>query len=793
MSIEQLKINKIDLTLSNNLKKLCLDLAFSKSEEEVIGILQNDGLWSSENNWKLYGETVNNFATIGNQQSLPESALVEKIINSVDAVLMLECLKRGINPEGDKAPKNIAEALIEYFNIYNGKLYNISTNERTTLSENICLVATGQKTKPCYSIIDKGEGQTPAKMPDTFLSLGSENKLRIPFVQGKFNMGGTGVLQFCGNKNLQLIISKRNPEIAKLEEDNTCDKWGFTLVRREDPTGGVKSSVYKYLAPGGKILSFRSNSLPLLPKNYPEPYGNKLEWGTFIKLYDYQMPGGLKTVISFDLYNRLSLLIPSIALPVRFYERRKGYSGHSFESTLAGLSVRLEEDKRENLEEGYPDSSTILALGQKMKASIYAFKKGGAEKYVKDEGIIFTINGQTHGYIPKYFFDRASVGMGYLKNSLLVVVDCAEFAGRSREDLFMNSRDRLRSGELDIQIERALTSLIKNHPGLKALREKRRREEIENKLSDSKPLKDAIEDIIKRSPSLLKLFKNGVRLPNPFKLKTTKKKKEFKGKRFPSFFKLIQEFTIDSPKICAINRKFRLQYQTDAINDYLYRDSEPGKFSLLLNGSEVYNYSINLWNGIATLNTELPENIKVGDTLSYRNEVHDSNSVEPFSDNFHIKVGPPEKKSQGKKGERKKPSTDEEGSDVESISYLDLPNVIEIRRDDWTDHDFNEFSVLDVVNTGEGDYDFFINLDNIHLLTELKIKSKIDDDLLIARYKYGMVLVGIALLKDYAIDKDESSDEPNGDNDINSKIRYFTKVLSPILLPMIDSLGSLEE
>ena len=130
---------------------------------------------------------------------------------------------------------------------------------------------------------------------------------------------------------------------------------------------------------------------------------------------------------------------------------------------------------------------------------------------------------------------------------------------------------------------------------------------------------------------------------------------------------------------------------------------------------------------------------------------------------------------------------------MESISYLDLPNVIEIRRDDWTDHDFNELSVLDVVNTGEGDYDFFINLDNIHLLTELKIKSKIDDDLLIARYKYGMVLVGIALLKDYAIDKDESSDEPNGDNDINSKIRYFTKVLSPILLPMIDSLGSLEE
>ena len=40
-----------------------------------------------------------------------------------------------------------------------------------------------------------GEGQTPERMPDTFLSLTKSNKLRIPFVQGKFNMGGTGRLR----------------------------------------------------------------------------------------------------------------------------------------------------------------------------------------------------------------------------------------------------------------------------------------------------------------------------------------------------------------------------------------------------------------------------------------------------------------------------------------------------------------------------------------------------------------------------------------------------------------------
>jgi hypothetical protein len=34
------------------------------------------------------------------------------------------------------------------------------------------------------------------------------------------------------------------------------------------------------------------------------------------------------------------------------------------------------------------------------------------------------------------------------------------------------------------------------------------------------------------------------------------------------------------------------------------------------------------------------------------------------------------------------------------------------------DHKFNEFSALDVKDTGTGGYDFFVNMDNINLLTE---------------------------------------------------------------------------
>ncbi len=72
--------------------KLCVSIAKSDTEDEVIRLLKKASLWDDCSAWKYYGNNENNFSTIGNQQSSPDAALVEKIINSVDAVLMRECL-----------------------------------------------------------------------------------------------------------------------------------------------------------------------------------------------------------------------------------------------------------------------------------------------------------------------------------------------------------------------------------------------------------------------------------------------------------------------------------------------------------------------------------------------------------------------------------------------------------------------------------------------------------------------------------------------------------------------------
>ena len=142
-----------------NHKNLCLSLLEAESGREVQKILKDANLWDGQSNWEDFGGIENNWGVIGTQQSKPESALVEKLVNSVDAVLMKECLIRGIDPESKSAPRTISKAVEEFFKVKNGNLSNISANQRSSLATNIGLMATGIRSRPNYIIFDRGEGK----------------------------------------------------------------------------------------------------------------------------------------------------------------------------------------------------------------------------------------------------------------------------------------------------------------------------------------------------------------------------------------------------------------------------------------------------------------------------------------------------------------------------------------------------------------------------------------------------------------------------------------------------------
>lgn len=775
------------------LKDLCLALVHCESEEEVIEILKREKYWDRPENWQLFGQDENNYSIIGNQQSKPESAIVEKIINSVDAMLMGECLKQDVKPDSDSAPQSIKDALSEYFKIFEGKLTNISPQERSKLAENIGFVATGQKTNPNYSVFDKGEGQSPARLHDTILSIRKSNKLRIPFVQGKFNMGGTGVFRFCGEKNIQLVISRRHPGIAEHESDPMRDFWGFTVIRRDDPSQGARSSNYKYLAPHNQILFFPGEELPILPGVYPAAYGKNMQWGTYIKFFEYKIGPGLRTNILLDLYNKLSVLMPHIALPVKLYERRKDYKAHSYETVLSGLSVRVDEDRSDNIEENFPTSGSMTVTGQKMRYSIYAFKKGRHEKFTKDEGIVFTINGQTHGYLSKAFFNRKAVGMNYLADSILVILDCSEIDGRERENLFMNSRDRLSTCPLKTEIENELEDVLKKHPGLGILKDKRRREEIESRLSDQQPLADILQSILRKSPTLSRLFIQGLKLSNPFNMSGAANAEEYKGKEFPTLFSLSKKFDHATPKQAHLNSKFRVEYKTDVVNDYFDRSKDPGGFKLFVNGNESENKDINLWNGYAYLNVFI-DKAKIGDLIHFRSQVIDISRAQPIVEDFYIKVIEPLSKKTSDPGPRKKPSSDKPGVDAKKPDGFALPNIIEVSRDNrtghsWEEQGFNEESALAVKGSEEDGYDFFVNVDNVHLLSELRPSKTSDINILQAKYKFGLVLIGLSIINE--INKQTKTEDEESVN-IFTMVAQISKAISPVIIPMIETLGTLE-
>ncbi len=436
-------------------------LLHAEDEDAVEKVLGDAGYLNDDDTIWSPISFENNFSAIGNQQSDPTGALVEKVINSVDAVLMAECYGLGIDPESEDAPPSMAAAVEQFFGVRDGRLDNLTARQQQELATHINLVAVGSREHPCYLIIDDGEGQTPARFPDTFVSLMRSNKMRIPFVQGKFNSGGTGVLQFCGerNRNYQLIVSRRNPKCPVDKKDKTAALWGFTLVRRLLPTSESRrrSSMYVYLAPGGQVPSFSADSIKVLPgkssTNRAAPaYAEKLHYGTCIKLYNYRWKA--RSIITTEGRYELERFLHWSCLPFRLTETRD-YRAHYYSTTVIGgwLSATGSDDgDSKKLEPGFPAYADLSLPGVgNLPYQIAVFTPEVQSRHVP-HGIFFVVNGQVHGQLPSDFVTR-KLKFDYLRDSLLVSVDCTAMEVGVYEDFFMSSRDRVRKNETYAAIE----------------------------------------------------------------------------------------------------------------------------------------------------------------------------------------------------------------------------------------------------------------------------------------------------------------------------------------------------
>lgn len=812
--------------------ELCRSLMASDTEAQVVKLLRMTGYWEATDAWRYLGDTENNFGVIGNQQSEAVAALIEKLVNGVDARLLNSCLERGIDPTSTNAPEGIRQAIARFFEDHGERLPQDAglislwpDAKATQEADQITLAATGNSPKegsglPCLSIADGGEGQTPDMFPETFLSLQRSNKLRIQFVQGKFNMGATGALQFCSPKHrLQLLVSRRNPRLLSAPGPRDLE-WGFTIVRRERPLKGRRSSVFTYLAPtaidsgrDGKVLSFSAKEWPIFPlidKNERSAYGRYSTYGSLVKLYEYNLDGTKSNVVRSGggLLSRVDLGMPELALPIRIYECRESYRGHSgsFATNVLGVVARLDRDRSEKLEDGFPVGQVVIVDGMEVRIRAYALKESAREYRAGNSAIVFTINGQTHAKKSVDFFRHRAVGMSQLADSLIVVVDCTRIDGQLREDLFMNSRDRLREVPESVRLEREIEKFLHNDPTLRRLKNQRREREIAQRLSEARPLAEALTELVRDTPGLSRLLRGGKDISSPFPKEGPDKgsgSANFVGKRFPTFFRFRNRPDgVTLERVVHLESTTRLRFETDAEDDYFHRDRDRGEFA-----AEVFYPSAKDWtqladlsltgptSGVANMTFDLPRGLVAGDVAELRVAVTDQSRLEPFVLEAKLRTAPPNKSRSGTSG---KDMVKNEGSGIRgNESDVALPNIIPVRRSEWDAHGFDEMSALRVVGQGADVrglvvYDFYVNYDNKHLLSAQKDSSR-DSKALAAQFVYSLVLLSLALLIEEKEQSLASESMLAREGDIEPVVGAVARKLAPFVLPTLEAMNALAE
>ena len=574
-----------------SMEQLFKELYFAQTEDDVDKVINNHPDIFKQENWHPLGKNENNFGVIENQQSTPIAALIEKITNSIDAVLMKKCLEAGINPKSEQAPKSMEEAKARFFENHGD--WDLP-RYRKQQAESIQIIADGPKLNTSLIIYDDGEGQHPEDFENTFLSLLYGNKNEIHFVQGKYNMGGSGAIVFCGKKRYQLIGSKRYDNVGE---------FGFTLIRQhplsKEEEQVKKNTWYEYLKVDEGIPAFDIVQQDLGLCN------RKFTTGTIIKLYSYDLPAGSRSVISRDLNQSINEYLFEPVLPVITVDKKERYpDDRNLERDLYGLKRRLEQDDNKYVDKKFSEDFNNTLFGN-MKVTCYVFRTKIDDRSVKETketirreffknnmSVLFSVNGQVHGHYTSEFITR-SLKLNLLKDHLLIHVDCTNMDYDFRKELFMASRDRLKDGEETRELRKFLAERLGDKNGYLAEIQKRRKDSIAVEDGDAKELLKSLTQNLPMDSDLMKLLSQTLKLDqqtngNHAKKRQPKAKKKrddiqpFNPQRFPSFFKRRARGSAEKAATVPIDGEQTIYFDTDVEDHYFDRIEEPGELKIAL-------------------------------------------------------------------------------------------------------------------------------------------------------------------------------------------------------------------
>ena len=96
-------------------KELFFELYYAKDEAELLEVIGRYPNLFDDSNWKPLDNNPSNYGIVKNQQSNPIAALIEKVTNSIDALLTKKCYECGVNPKSPDAPRTMNEAIEKFY------------------------------------------------------------------------------------------------------------------------------------------------------------------------------------------------------------------------------------------------------------------------------------------------------------------------------------------------------------------------------------------------------------------------------------------------------------------------------------------------------------------------------------------------------------------------------------------------------------------------------------------------------------------------------------------------------
>ena len=308
------------ITSTEQLQEL-LNISSGRQLASWLQHLIGTNVMEADGYWRNVGDQRSNAGSI--EASADEiNPLVERIVNSMEAVIELRVLSTGEEPS---SPRNAIETL---FGVPRGECRWLDREVARELAQHITVSFRGDglRTDPAIEVRDKGMGIHPSEFPDTILALGQSDKGQKNYLVGMYGQGGSSTFDKC---DFTVIVSRRHPDHLT---NGQTDEVGWTIVRK---SLNVRAPVYSYL------VNPRTGRIPVFPGTIADRAD--LTHGTAIAHIGYRNTGGFaSSYTTNNAWYTLNFRLFDPLLPWTLVERREGIrSEYRSTRTMRGVPYRV--------------------------------------------------------------------------------------------------------------------------------------------------------------------------------------------------------------------------------------------------------------------------------------------------------------------------------------------------------------------------------------------------------------------------------------------------------------------